>query len=113
MKILNKILDITLAVLISISFTFESVHAEETDVSNDKILKDQNLYNEEIEDINEMGKYEKYINQNDLGHKYPNDSLMLKYKFSLKKRMLNNAQYNIRSMYIFNISNRFYICSEN
>ena len=88
MKILNKILAITLAVLISISHTIESVHAEETDVSNDKILKDQNLYNEEIEDINEMGKYEKYINQNYFGHKYPNDSLMLKDNLTADEKLL-------------------------
>lgn len=43
MKILNKILVITLAVLITVSFTFESVQAEETDVSNDKYSKTKNF----------------------------------------------------------------------
>ncbi|MBM6628760.1 hypothetical protein JTF04_03620 [Mammaliicoccus vitulinus] len=88
MKKLNKIVIITLAILISVSFTFESIRAEETDVSNDDILKDQNLYKEEIDDINDMSKYEKYIIQNSFGDKYANSELMAQDNLNEDEKLL-------------------------
>jgi len=88
MKFLYKLLLFAMTFILCFSMIMESASANETEISEEQIKKDQQLYEQEIREINDMEKYEKYIVQNNFGDKYADNELMSKDNLSEEEKLL-------------------------